>query len=208
MPKKSLGNARPIDLFVAEAPALRPLPIHVPEPYRIHTRTVDESGYVHLHTNRYSVTTDLIDREVTVFETKNQVRIFDGHKLVCEHVRERDRAAKRLTLSAHKGDHERWRHHEKTPSERPTEAAMRASSAPLRAMVDALKTKHGGRATRALQRLHRMWLDYPQEPMDRALTRALEHGLLDLARIERLVLQHVAGDFFRLPRPDEEDQSK
>lgn len=35
MPKKVLGGARPMDLFVAEAAALRPLPIHVPEPYRI-----------------------------------------------------------------------------------------------------------------------------------------------------------------------------
>lgn len=206
LPKKTLGNACPLDLFVAEAPHLRPLPLHVPEPYRMHSRIVDESGYVHLHTNRYSVPTSLMEHTLSVLETKSQVRIFDGHSLVCEHEREPDHAARRVMLPAHKGDHERWRHHHMPPRERPEETAMRASSEPLRAMVDVLKKKHGGRATRMLQRLHRMWLDYPQEPMDLALTRALEHGLSDLGRIERLVLQHVAGDFFRLPTPDPEDE--
>ena len=76
---------------------------------------------------------------------------------------------------------------------------MRASSAPLGAMIDALRKRHGGRATRILQRLHRIWLDYPEDALNFALTRALEHGLLDLGRVEKLVLQHVAGDFFRLP---------
>jgi hypothetical protein len=75
----------------------------------------------------------------------------------------------------------------------------------MAAMVDALKKRHGGRATRLLQRLHRMWLEYPQEPLDTALRVALEHGLLELQRIEALVLRHVAGDFFRLRPIDEDD---
>jgi hypothetical protein len=74
-------------------------------------------------------------------------------------------------------------------------------------MVEAMKKRHGGRATRPIQRLHRMWLDYPQEPLDTALRRALDHGLFDLERIEALVLRHVAGDFFRLPALQDEDTS-
>jgi hypothetical protein len=69
----------------------------------------------------------------------------------------------------------------------------------MAAMVDALQKRHGGRATRTLMRLHRIWLDYPTEPLRSALIVALEHGLFDLDRIETLVLRHVAGDFFRLP---------
>jgi hypothetical protein len=34
---------------------------------------------------------------------------------------------------------------------------------------------------------------------------ALDHGLFDLERIEALVLQHVAGSYFRLPQGDEDD---
>jgi hypothetical protein len=74
-------------------------------------------------------------------------------------------------------------------------------------MVDALQKHHGGRSTRRLGRLYRMWLDYPAEPLHRALTTALKHGLCDLDRIERMVLRHIAGDFFRL-RPEDEDEDE
>jgi hypothetical protein len=47
-------------------------------------------------------------------------------------------------------------------------------------------------------------LEYPQEPLDKALRVALDHGLLELHRIETLVLRFVAGDFFRLPRTDDD----
>ena len=39
------------------------LPIHVPDVYQLHTRSVDESGYVNLHNNRYSVPSRLLDGE-------------------------------------------------------------------------------------------------------------------------------------------------
>jgi hypothetical protein len=34
---------------------------------------------------------------------------------------------------------------------------------------------------------------------------ALEHGLFELNRIENLVLRHIAGDFFRLRPPEDDD---
>jgi len=51
-------------------------------------------------------------------------------------------------------------------------------------------------------------MEYPQEPLDAALRVALEHGLLELPRIETLVLRHVAGDFFRLRPIDDDDDPK
>ena len=199
IPKPVLGNATPGELFAAERAVLRPLPIYVPEPYVIHQLVVDESGFVHLHTNCYSVPLTHLERELEVHETKDEVRIMDRHNPLCVHKRQEDRAGRRMMLDAHKNERDRWRQHRKEPRERPEETAMRASSAPLGAMIDALRRRHGGRATRILQRLHRIWLDYPEDALNFALTRALEHGLLDLGRVEKLVLQHVAGDFFRLP---------
>ena len=81
-----------------------------------------------------------------------------------------------------------------------------AASPTMARRVEAVKNRYGGRATRAVQRLHRMWIDYPHEPLEAALARALDHGLLDLERIEALVLQQIAGDFFRLPRPPEDQE--
>jgi hypothetical protein len=76
---------------------------------------------------------------------------------------------------------------------------MRASSPVVATMIEHLRKRLSGRATRPLDRLYRMWLNYPKEPLERALELALEHGLYDLKRIERLVLERVAGDFFCLP---------
>jgi hypothetical protein len=64
---------------------LKPLPLHIPEVYELHRRRVDVEGYVCLHTNRYSVPTALIGRELEVRETHQLIRIFDGHRLIIEH---------------------------------------------------------------------------------------------------------------------------
>jgi len=202
--KKRLG-ARPMDLFVAESAALHPLPVHVPDVYQLHSRSVDESGYVNLHNNRYSVPNKLMDRDLSLHETKDQMRIFDGHRLVCEHGREEDGAGKTRMLEEHKLERKLARQGAPKTALRPEELALSASSPAMAAMVEALKKRHAGRAVRALQRLRRMWLDYPQAPLDQALAVALAHGLFDLERIESLVLRHVAGDFFRLPIIDDEE---
>jgi hypothetical protein len=202
--KKSI-QARPIELFATERASLKPLPIHIPEVYLRWNRTVDDEGYITLHTNRYSLPVSLIDREVSAHETRDQVRIFDGHALVCEHARVEEGARQRRTLPEHERQ-ARWRHSKS--GERPAlpeETRLRASSPTVTAMVEALKKRLGGRVTRPLLRLHRMWLDYPQEPLDAALRVALDHGLYDLERIEALVLRQVAGDFFRLPVHDEDE---
>ncbi len=52
------------------------------------------------------------------------------------------------------------------------------------------------------RRLHRIWLDYPTEAVETAVARALEFGLVDLERIERMVLRNLRGNSFRLPEED------
>ena len=100
--RRSLGHVRAVDLFQAERPRLRPLPLHVPEVYELHERVVDLEGYVGVHTCRYSVPVDLIGRRLEVRETKAQIRIFDGHRLVCEHRRLPTGSHDRVTLPEHR----------------------------------------------------------------------------------------------------------
>jgi hypothetical protein len=80
-----------------------------------------------------------------------------------------------------------------------------------------LKSRHPGRAVRALRRLHQLYLDYPTEPLRLAIRRALDHRLYDLGRIEAMVLGSLSGSFFRdsedlctdetlSPDPDDDDQ--
>jgi hypothetical protein len=55
-------------LFAVEQAGLSPLPLWVPEVYRLHQRTVDLEGYVALHSNRYPVPVSWIGRRVEVRE--------------------------------------------------------------------------------------------------------------------------------------------
>jgi len=191
-------QAKPIELFAAERPHLHPLPIFIPDPCQIHRRTVDLEGYVHLHNNCYSVPSELIERQVEVRETKDKVRVYLGHKVAVEHERREDGARARVTLEDHRHPGRRDASHGAgAPLEH--EAVLRAAHPDLGALVDALKKKHGGRAARAVKHLHSLYLDYPTEALARAAATAIQYGLDDLGRIERLVLRHVAGDFFRLP---------
>jgi hypothetical protein len=48
-----------------------------------------------------------------------------------------------------------------------------------------------------------MWLDYPIAPLVSAIEDALRFGLIDLGRIDSMVLERVRGDFFRLPASDD-----
>jgi hypothetical protein len=193
-------RARPVELFAAEAPLLTPLPPHVPEVYEALERIVDVEGFISVATNRYSAPADLISRRVSVHMAKDRVRIFNAHRLVCEHDRLQDGAHARVMLDEHKRQR-RWHHVQGGVPPLREERVLRAAAPELGLLIDALKKRHGGRAVRALRHLHRLYLDYPTEPLVRAVARALDHGLLDLGRIETMVLRGLAGDFFRLPTP-------
>ncbi|PCC74650.1 Transposase [Nannocystis exedens] len=194
-PRRTLPRP-PIELWAAEQPALRPLPIYVPEVYDVHPRRVDVEGYVNLHHNRYSVPAALIGRQVEVRETAQRIRIYDGHRLLGDHHRLAPGEGLRSTLAEHREDR-RWRSAPVPHS--PEERLLRATDKSLDALCDLLRRRHGGGAVRAIRRLHRIYLDYPTEPLVTAVRQAVEYGLWDLGRLESMVLRAVAGDFFRLP---------
>jgi hypothetical protein len=197
-------KASPVELFARERMALTPLPAHIPDVYDIHRRRVDVEGYVHLHTNRYSAPEELIAREVDVREYKSRVVIFDGIRPAAKHPLIPPGRHRRSTLPDH-----RYKPKSRSRKARPYpgEATLRAASVELDALVTALKKRHGGRASRQLKHLHQIWLDYPDDAVLAAVGRALEYGLLDLKRLEQMVLQRVAGDFFRVtPNPEHDDE--
>ncbi|MCB9759553.1 MAG: IS21 family transposase [Alphaproteobacteria bacterium] len=192
-------QASPLTLYQAERPAMRPLPLHVPEVYACHSRVVDVEGYVTLHLNRYSVDAAHIGRRVEVREYAERVELGLGHKPLATHPRHERGARRRSLLPRHRGQRRDPR--SRGPRTWPEEAPLRVSGEALAALVDRLKEHHGGHAGRHLRRLHRMFLDYPTQPLDDAVAEALRYGLIDLTRIERMVLRRLAGAFFRLPTP-------
>lgn len=201
-PKRSLPKT-PFELLAVERPALKPLPAFIPEIYELYTRRVDTEGYVSLHRNRYSMPTAMIGRTVEIRESMTQIRVFDGHRLVVTHERSTPGAKARHTLPEHVRD---GRHALRVgPSEE--EKLLREVSPVLGKLVDRLRKRYGGQALRKVRRLHRMYLEYPTDELIAAVEDALRFDLYDLERIDRMVLQRIQGDFFRLAPIDSETNS-
>jgi hypothetical protein len=198
-------RARPVELFQTERPHLRALPLHIPEVYRLHERGVDLEGYVTVKTNRYSAPSRLIGHNVEVRETKDRVRIFAGHDLVAEHEREEEGAGARRTLPEHERENRRRTKDRELPP-LPQEGVLRSVGPELAALIDAIRKTHGGRAGHHLRSLHRLYVDYPTAALQRAVATALEHGLTDPKRIEKILLRTLAGEFFRLPVQDDPEE--
>jgi hypothetical protein len=198
----------PAQRFETERSELVPLPLYVPEVYALHSRVVDIEGLIHLHTNRYSVDEALIGRRVQVRESLERVRIFVGPRPVAEHARLEEGAHARSVLPEHRHRAHRRKVDGHCPP-LPEEKRLREAHPVLATLIDRLRKQHGGRAGRALRQLHRCYQDYPRDPLLEAVQSALDYGLTDLARIERMILARVAGDFFQLslaPGPEDDDE--
>ena len=201
--RKRLG-ARPIELWAAEKPLLKRLPLYIPEVYDLHQRMVDIEGFVCLHHNRYEVPPELIGRRVEVRESQERVRIFCGPKEVAVHARLEPGVEKR-SLLPERPERRRARHHQECLRE---EAELKAAGAEFGELLARLHGAHG-RAIRHVRTLHRLYLDYPTEALRKAIAHALGYGLTDLVRLEKLLLKQIAGDYFRLTLPgvpDDDDQ--
>src|SRR5213593_176993 len=94
--KKHL-HATPRELFAAERPHLRPLPLFVPEVYALHHRLVDVEGFVNVHGHRYSVPYLLIGRQLEVRETKDRIDVYHGPRLVASHAKVLSRTFTRVS---------------------------------------------------------------------------------------------------------------
>lgn len=193
-------HASPRELFVQEQPHLRPLPVYIPEPERIETRTVDVEGFVSVDTNRYSAPADWIHRQVQVRIGAERVEIDKGHKTIA-HERVLLPTGQRVQLAEHRRPHgEKARLARQLDEERELVAVLPGISS----YISALK-KNGHRAPLLLlRRLLRMAREYPHEALRPALEDAVRYGLYDLDRLERMVLKRIQNEYFRL-REDEDE---
>lgn len=192
-------RAVPRELFAVEKPRLKPLPVWVPEVYRLYQRMVDVEGYVSLHTNRYSVPAAWLGRSVEVREAQNRVEITYGRQSV-SHPRVEGAMGQRVTTKEHRPP--RWTGVKKAdPS--PEEKTVSQIAPDLLDYVAALKKRGRKQTTLALRQLLRMIREYPKGPLHEAIAEAERYGLFDLDRVERMVLRRIAHDYFRLKGDDD-----
>lgn len=194
-PKRSMGMA-PQAAYLMEKPYLSGLPKVLPAVYEVFERVVDLYGFVSVDTNRYSTPERLVGKTVTVYKYYASIEIYDQRLLVASHSRLVGARDARSVLPGH----------HTIPKRVPREPSLQAQllcgqSAVLDAYVKALGQHLKGRSARALNRLLQIKRTYPAQPFLAALAQALKYGLFDLMRLENLVLRHVAGDFFALDEP-------
>jgi hypothetical protein len=182
------------ELFAAEQPHLRPLPIWVPEVYLLHQRHVDLMGYVNVHSNRYSAPYQLIGRQVEVRETKDRIDLYDGPRRVASHRKVLEPLDLRVTDPAHRPP--RGQGQKARAAAPPEEAEVLRLEPELTDYVKALRQRRSLLAMRGLLRLVR---DYPRPPLLAAVRTATAFGLYDIARLERMVLRLCANDYFPAP---------
>jgi len=197
-PKRALGMS-PEAAYVLEKPYLLPLPAHLPPVYQAVTRIVDVEGYAYLDTNRYSVPERLIGKQVEVYKYPDQVKVLFRHREVAEHPRLVGKRHTQSTLKQHRRAKRRQAY--QGPSEE--ERQLCGESEVLNRYVAGLKKRSPGRGVSRLRRLLAMRRTYPRQAFVAAVEKALQYGLYDLHRLEHLILERVAGDFFQIDPDDE-----
>ena len=198
-PKRSLGMA-PEAAYVMEKPHLRALPPVLPAVYEVFDRVVDLYGFVSVDTNRYSVPEALVGRAVTVYKHYATIEIHYRHRPLATHARLVGVRDARHTLPGHHTIPQRVPRQPSVHTQ-----LLRGEHPVLDSYVAALSKHRQGRDTRSLNRLLQLKRSYPAQPFLAALGQALKYGMFDLARLETLVLRHVAGDFFCLDNDDQDD---
>ncbi len=190
--KKHL-RAIPSELFALERPRLQPLPLWVPDVYRLLHRIVDVEGYVCVQTNRYSVPWQWIGHQVEVREGKDKIHIQYGIRQSVCHPRVIDPTARRITLPEHRPPRGQAI---KKSDPHPQELALRQLVPEIADYVLALKKCGPKYTTLALRQLLRMAREYPRHAFLAAVAQAAHYRLYDLLRLERMILRCIARDYF------------
>lgn len=183
------------ELFTAEQPYLKPLPLYVPEVYRLWTRIVDAEGYVHVNRVAYSAPYRLIGRTLEVRETLERVDLYDGPRRVATHTRVYGPLDVRVTDPAHRPPRGQGLTRHRQPA--PEEIEILQIEPQVSSYLQALKQQAGGRRW-PLRRLLSMLQEYPREAFLTALAEAERYRLFDLDRLEKMVLRQIADDYFVL----------
>lgn len=180
---------------IIEKPALWPLPPFTPPVYQSCYRVADIQGYVHLETNRYSVPHKLIGIKLEVQKHWEKVVVYDKQKVVAQHKRIIDKKETRTTLPGHHPPLNRQTSHQGPAKE---ELLLLGKNEDLDRYVKNLKKRSRGRGVLNLRRLLNLQRTYPHGPFMAGISKALTYGLYDLARLQKIILDNIAGDFFDL----------
>jgi hypothetical protein len=131
------------------------------------------------------------------------LKIYRGPRLVATHARVIEPTGRKYRLPEH-----RYPRGQRPPrSEAAPEEKLLLERLPEAGeYLQALRRRSPGRATLAVRRLLQLVNDYPRAPLLAVLRTALEYGLFDLERVERMILCQLAREYFQIhPGHDGDD---
>jgi hypothetical protein len=162
-------RAVPRELFAVERSHLKPLPVWIPEVYRLHERIVDVEGYVALHSSRYSVPVAWIGRRVEVREAKDKIDIQLDPRHIVTRPRVPEGESQRITLARHRP---RRGQGIKRTDPHPEEEAILQTAPELADYLAALNQRGHRYLTIVLRQLLRIVREYPRKPVLSAVAEA------------------------------------
>lgn len=191
------------EIFAAERPQLKPLPLWIPPVYQLHDRIVDTEGYVNVQRSRYSVPYRLMGKRLEVRETRDTIEVFEGPRLVATHKKPWEGLDLRVTLPEHRPPRGEGR-----PKDAPLPEEEEISRIEPRLLpyAAALKARAQGRMSHLFRRFLAMVRDYPRGPLIEAVQCASDYGLFDLDRLERMILKRIARDYFVAKTEEDENE--
>ena len=174
----------PAKAFECEKPHLVVVPPHLPAPYLVHDRIVDQYGYIAFDGNYYYVPGEQRGT-ARVLEYADRVEICLGRERVSEYLRPADGVRNERFIPK---DRPKPRHGPRT-RKRPTaeeEARLRALSPAVEAYLDKVLAPRGIQRHQFVRRLFGMSRRMSNELFVRSIERALRYGVEDLATLERI----------------------
>jgi transposase len=186
-------KAAPLELFVVEKPRLISLPLHIPEVYRLHRRTVDSYSCVSVLSFKYPVPAAYLGREVLIRETFAMITVLDGHKEIAVH----DKKQEGDPLAPLTPTESAPRRQKQSPLAE--EGKLAALGADMKTYLESLKKERGPRYIWSVRKLFQLMCQYKSDDLITAVQKAAQHRLFDVRRVETILLQNLAERDYHLP---------
>lgn len=187
----------PREMFEIEKPYLIKVPKHLPRPYRVHERAIDQYGYVAFGGNFFWVPgTDRFP--VSVVEFSDSIQIYSDRKMLVEHTLPAED-----TKNARIGEIADTGHELPRNQKRPTEG----QEVELRAVDEAVgkylnfALKRCPRRHQFLIKLYSIYRNTPRQVFIDSIARAMKYRILEITIIERIILYTARSLEVELPEP-------
>jgi transposase len=187
MEQRRQGKTRviPAAAFVVERPLLRAVSAHLPPPYLVHHRGIDQYGYVPFDGNYYWVP-GAGRGEVTVLEYAKELEIHREHERLAGYRLPSD-GVKNEKFSPAGQPKPRWEPQRRRGSEA-EEKHLRALGEGAEAYLDFALQQKGYNRHEFIRKLLGLARRMSAELFNRSVERARKYKILDVATIERIAL--------------------